>query len=127
MLESKSSIKERAFVPDSIQPEKFTDPVVLDLIEKITVEVDPTLSHYQAVSEIVTKDSRSFQKRIDVTHGLGKERLSDEELEEKFRQMASKHMNDGHIRKLLDTCWRLEDLDDAGKLAKLMVFPGLKS
>ena len=29
------AIKERAFGPESIEPEKFTDPVVLDLIEKI--------------------------------------------------------------------------------------------
>ncbi|MBI4190395.1 MAG: MmgE/PrpD family protein [Betaproteobacteria bacterium] len=120
-------IKERAFGPDSIKPEKFTDPVVLDLIEKITVEADPSLSRYQGVSEIITKDGRCFQKRIDVLHGHGGDPLTDKELEEKFSGMASKYMGKEQINKIFDTCWNAEKLEDLGKLTKLMVFPGLNS
>lgn len=117
------AIKERAFGPDSIKPEKFTDPVVLDLIERITVEADPTLKKYQGISEITTKDGRFFQKCIDVPHGLEDDPLTDKELEAKFSEMASKHMSSEQIRKIFDTCWNLEKLDDLGKLTKLMVFP----
>ena len=117
-------IKERAFGADSIKPEKFTDPVVLDLIEKITVEADPSLGRIQGASEIVTKDGRRFRKRIDVPHGLGDVSLTDKELEEKFSEMASKHMRNEHIRKIFDACWNVEKLDDLGKLTKLMIFPG---
>ena len=118
------AIKERAFGVDSIMPEKFTDPVVLDLIEKITVEADPGVGLYQGASEIITKDGRRFQKRVDQLHGLGDDPLTDQELEEKFSEMASKHMGKGQIKNLFETCWNLENLDDLGSLTKLMVFPG---
>ena len=115
--------KERAFGPDSIKPEKFTDPVILDLIEKITVEADPALTRYQATSEIVTKDGRRFKNRVDVPHGIGDDALTDKELEDKFSEMASKHMRSEQIKMIFEACWNLEKLDDAGRLAKLMIFP----
>ena len=60
------AIKERAFGPESIKPEKFTDPVVLDLIEKIAVEADSSMpTHgYQGISEITTKDGRRFRSAL---------------------------------------------------------------
>ena len=116
-------IKERALNSDSIKPENFTDPVVLDLIERITVETDPGMVNYQGASEILTKDGRRFQKRIDALHGRGDDPLTDKELEEKFGQMASKYMDQAQIRKLIETCWNVEKLADLGKLTRLMVFP----
>ena len=118
------AIKERAFGADSIKPEKFTDPVVLNLIEKITVDADPSLSRFAGASEIVTRDGRSFQKRIDVPHGFENDPLTDKELEQKFSEMASKYMDDEQLKKIIDTCWNVEKLDDLGKLTGLMVFPG---
>jgi 2-methylcitrate dehydratase len=119
------AIKERHFGPNSFEPEKFTDPVVLELIEKMTVEHDPTMPErgYQGAAEIVTKDGRRFEKRIEVPHGLGDDPLTDEELEEKFREMASKYMGEDQIRRLFDTVWNVERLEDIGRLMGLMVFP----
>ncbi|MBI4189749.1 MAG: MmgE/PrpD family protein [Betaproteobacteria bacterium] len=117
------AIKERAFGPESINPEKFTDPVVLDLIEKITVVGDPSLGRFQGASEIVTKDGRCFHKRIDVAHGRAEGSLTDKELEEKFTEMASKHMRGEHIRRILDACWNVDKIEDVCKLTKLMIFP----
>jgi len=90
------AIKERAFGPDSIKPEKFTDPVVLDLIEKIAVEADPTMPAVsrEGKSEITTKDGRRFEKHVVTPHGYRDDPLSDSELEEKFREMAAKHMEE---------------------------------
>lgn len=118
------AIKERTFGPDSSKPEKFTDPVVLDLIEKITIEPDPALTPYQGKSEIVTKDGRCFQKFVDVPHGLGNDPFTDKELEDKFGEMASKYMSSKQIKKIFDACWNIEKLDDLSKLTKLMVFSG---
>jgi 2-methylcitrate dehydratase len=117
-------IKERAFGPESIQPEKFIDPVVLDLIEKITVEVDPNLPEhgFSGISEITTKDGRWFQKRVDTPHGMGDDPLTDGELEEKFREMAIKYMGKEQIQKIFDTIWNIESLEDISKLTRLMVF-----
>lgn len=120
------AIKERAFGPESFKPEKFTDPVVLELIEKITVEADPSMPirSAQGISEIITKDGRRFQKRVDIPHGFGPDDpLTDEELETKFREMAIKYMSEEQIKKIFDTIWNVESLDNMSKLIELMVFP----
>jgi 2-methylcitrate dehydratase len=118
------AIKDRAVGPDSIKPEKFTDPVVLDLIEKITVEADPSLSEdsEEGFSEITTKDGRKFQKHIVVPHGRGDDPLTDGELEDKFREMAARYMDEEQIQKIFDAVWNVERLDDMDKLMRLMVF-----
>lgn len=114
------AIKERCFGPESFSPEKFTDPVVLDLIERISVEADPTMPVHQGICEITTKDGRQFQKRVDPP-GLSDTPLTDGELEDKFKLMASRYMDAQKIQRLFDTVWNIEDLDDMSKLAKLMV------
>jgi 2-methylcitrate dehydratase len=116
------AIKDRAFGPSSIEPLKFTDPVVLDLIEKITVTGDPTFTHYQGASEIITRDGRRLHNRVDLPHGVGNDPLSDAELECKFRELASPYMSETQIAALIDTCWGAETLEDVGQLARLAVF-----
>ncbi len=78
-------IKERACGPDQFTPEKLDDPVVLDLIDRITVEPDPTLPKFVGISEIRTKDGRRFEKSTGAPHGIPEDPFSDQEIEEKFR------------------------------------------
>jgi 2-methylcitrate dehydratase len=117
------AIKERCVWEDAVNPKNFTDPVVLDLIEKMTVHNDPSLARYQGASEIITKDGRRFYKRIDDPPGVGTVPLSDVELEDKFRRMARRYMGKAQIDKLVGTLWNLEKLKSVGELTKLMVFP----
>jgi len=116
------AIKERTLGPDSYEPEKFNDPVVLDLIDRITVELDPDIPGVGGLSEITTKDGRHFEKRVDNPHGFGDDPLSDAELEDKFREMAIKCMEEKQIQMIFDTVWNLESLDDISKLTALMVW-----
>lgn len=118
------AIRERAFGAAAVRPEKFTDPVVLELIEKITVDEDPGLGTFQGASEVVTVDGRRFFKRVDVPHGFADDPLSDRELEEKFGVMAQAHMGDRQIARILDACWNVEKLQDLRPLAALMAVPG---
>ena len=115
-------IKERMLAPSSYVSEKFTDPVILNLIEKITVEHDPSMGlfGFQGSSEILTMDGRRFFKRVDVPHGTGDDPLTDEELEDKFTAMASKHMGARQIQEIFDLVWDLEHLQDVQKLTRLM-------
>jgi 2-methylcitrate dehydratase len=118
------AIKERSLYPDSFLPEKYTDPVVVELIEKITAEVDPSLPPFgcAGISEIITKDGRKFEKRVDIPHGFGDDPLSDDELEDKFTKMASKYMDQERIQKIIETVYGVDKLGDIGELTKLMVF-----
>lgn len=119
------AIKERAFGPDSFAEEKFTDPVILDLIERITVEADPTIPERSCAgkSEITTKDGRVLEEHVVTPHGLGDDPLSDKELEDKFSEMAAKRMKARQVRRILDTIWSAERVDDMGRLMDLIVFP----
>ncbi|MFC2067189.1 MmgE/PrpD family protein [Chloroflexota bacterium] len=117
------AIKERHFGAESFKSEKFTDPVVLDLIELMTVEADPTLPKFGGGSVITTRDSRRFEKRIETPHGFGDDPLTDKELEYKFREMAAKRMSQQQVEKIIDAVWNVEKLDNMSKLAALMVFP----
>jgi 2-methylcitrate dehydratase len=119
------AIKERAVGLNTIEVEKFTDPVVLDLIEKITVvgDNDPRGAHNEGTSEITTKDGRKFEKHVVWPHGYGESRMSDQDIEDKFRGMASKHMGERQIKQIIDAAWNAEKFADMGDLMKLMVFP----
>ncbi len=86
-----------------------------------------TEASYQGVSEITTKDGRRFKKCVDVPHGHGDDPLTDGELEDKFRGMATKYMDEKQIKEIFDTVWNAEKLDDMGKLMKLMIFPSSRS
>ena len=118
------AIKDRAVGPEQFTPDKFNNPVVLDLIERITVEPDPKMPPrcFQGICEILTKDGRQLRKHVDTPHGLGDDPLSDRELEDKFREMALKYIGEKQIRKIFDTIWNLEALDDMGKLGRMMMF-----
>ncbi|MFC1921534.1 MmgE/PrpD family protein [Chloroflexota bacterium] len=116
------AIKDRKLGPESYEPEKFNDPVVLDLIDRITVELDTSLYGEAGISEINTKDGRHFEKRVDNPHGFYDDPLSDKELEDKFREMAVKCMSEKQIQDIFDTIWNLERLDDIGDLMKMMIW-----
>lgn len=117
------AIRDREFGPDSVRPENFIDPVVLELIERITVRGDPDYPYWQGSSEIITKDGRRFERTIDKPHGFGDDPLSDDELEAKFRKLAIRHLPEDQVDRLVGTCWQLDRLDDLGQLMALTTFP----
>jgi len=129
------AIVDRAVGPASKDPKKFGDPVVVDLIEKMTVSGDSefrpkrhgldkiyyTYSGFEGKSEIVLKDGRRFQKSVATPHGFGDDPLTDKELEAKFIDVARKHMSDAKIQKVVKAVWGVDKLDDIGELMRLMV------
>jgi 2-methylcitrate dehydratase len=128
------AIKDRIVSPDQFRMEKFTDPGVLELMEKVTVEDDLSLPAKSpkdfgvraARVEIITTDGRRLQHDNLAPHGLGDDPLTDEELETKFTGMAARYMGEQQIRQVFDTVWNVEKLDDINKLMKLMVFESRK-
>jgi 2-methylcitrate dehydratase len=120
------AIKERHFGPDAFRPENYTDPVILNLIEKISVELDPSLAEHAAggTSIITTVDGRRFEKKIDVLHGVDDGPLTDKELEDKFRQLTYKHISGKKARDVFNVIWNLEKQKDMAKLMRLLVFKG---
>ncbi len=118
------AIKEHCYGPESFDEAKYNDPVILELIEKITVEADPTIPERGrgGSSEIILKDGTRYFKRIDEPHGFGNDPLTDEELEEKFRSLARKYMTEEKIDKIMDIVWSIEKIENTGVLAEMISF-----
>lgn len=118
------AIKERQFGPAAFAPEKFTDPVVLDLIEKITIEYDPSFPEhgYSGGSKIMTKDGRKFTKRVDHIHGFEEDPMTDKDLEDKFRGLAAPYISEQNMQRIFKTVWNLEKTNVLSDLMKLIVY-----
>jgi hypothetical protein len=48
--------------------------------------------------------------------------VTDADLEEKFRSMAGKFMDESQMSHIIDSIYNLEKLEDIGGLVKLLVF-----
>lgn len=119
------AIKERNVGPEQLTPDKFEDPELIDLIEKIRIEEDSSLvgtSSRGAIVEIRTKAGNCYSERIDVPPGHTSIPFSDAEIEEKFRKAAKPYMDDNQINVVIKSVWGLEKLDSIEELTKLMMW-----
>ena len=95
---------------DGFTTEKIADPHAIELIEKMEVRADPALEEMKAHDpvaspfkvEIVTLDGGKYDSLVDHARGYGRNRLSDQELKDKFRFLASKVLSEAKIEKIID-------------------------
>jgi 2-methylcitrate dehydratase len=120
------AIVDRTVGPEQYQPWKYKDPNVLQLIDRITLEIDPEMDKLprSGMSEITTKDGKRYTSRIDYPKGDPKNSMSDRELEDKFKSMASKFMSVKQMQKVIETIYQLEGLDNVGNLMTHLIFEG---
>ena len=118
------AIIDREIGPDQFTPEKYSDPRVRELIDKVTLKGDPSLDRARpaGISEIITKNGQKYSLRVDYPRGHARNPMTDEEVVDKFKSMASRHMEEEHMDRLINTVFELDKLDDVGKLAELMTF-----
>ena len=119
------AIIERDFGPESFAPEKFTDPKVLALIDRIDYEANPDWPGFSDAggSIIRLKDGTVYEKYLEVPHGHHSDPMSDEELQTKFRRMATMHFSEEQTDRLINTIWSIEETESVAELMKLLVFP----
>jgi len=118
------AVIERNFGPRSFKDEKFTDPKILDLIDKIEVKIRsdwPYFSNFGG-SEILLNDGTVYEYSMDNPHGHHTDPLSDMELEEKFLDMALDYMDKDQADKIVETIWKLDRLKDVKELTELLTF-----
>ena len=118
------AIIDRQIGPEQFTPEKFQDPIVRELIDKVVLKGDPHLDKVRpaGISEIITKQGKRFQCRVDYPRGHARNPMTDEEIIEKFKGMASRYMKGKQIDQIVDVVFALDKLEDVGVLNRLMVF-----
>ena len=118
------AIMDRRIGPDQYSEKKFKDPRVHELIEKVSIEADPSLDRtgQGGISEIRVKQGGTFKKRVEYPKGHLMNRMTDQDLEEKFHGMAEKFMTERRIKEVIATIYELEKLNDIGKLMSKVIF-----
>ena len=118
------AIVDRKVGPDQFTPQKLQDPRIREIINKISMEADPSLDHFgkAGITEIKTKQGVTYKRRVEYPKGDPRNPMTDQELEDKFRSMAEKFMTEKQIKKLIATVYEMEKLDDINKLMKAAVF-----
>lgn len=118
------AIIDREIGPSQFTPEKYNDPKVRELIDKVVLQGDPELDKFRpaGISEIITKQGKKYSLRVDYPRGHARNPMTDEEVVEKFKGMASRYMSEDHAVQVIDTVFALDKLDDIGKLNRLMAF-----
>ena len=118
------AILDRQIGPAQFTPEKYSDPRVLGLIDKVELVGDPSLDRYRpaGISEITLKNGRTLKARVDHPRGHARNPMTDAEIVEKFESMAAPYMAGERRKKIIDTIFALEQIEDIGELNRLLVF-----
>ncbi len=100
---------------NAFQPERLGDPEVRALMQKIELVADPELSkgfprQRAARIEIETHDGRKFSHFQPTRKGDPEMPLSDEELNDKYLELATPVLGEAAARALLKDLWQLERL-----------------
>jgi 2-methylcitrate dehydratase len=67
-----------------------------------------------------TASGNEYVKQVDCPLGHPRNPLSDREIEEKFRSLAAGLFARARAGQVIDMVWRLESLEDVGKLMPLL-------
>lgn len=100
----------------SFEPSRFRDPAVLRLLDRTKVLHNPELDAgypkgIPNLLRIKLKDGRTVEKRVDFPPGHAGNPLSDEEIEKKFRRLATDAVSGRVADQIIDACWRLDKLE----------------
>ena len=101
----------------AFDPARLKDPNVRALLAKIAVETDPELSkrypnQRAAHVEIELNDGRVLKHFQPTRKGDPEMPLTDDELNDKYRELAAPVLGDALAGQLLDTLWSLEKQPD---------------
>lgn len=107
-------------------PTAFTDEVVnmadiVDLRDRVRATADPRCHEASVTIDVTFKDGTALTKHIERTIGSRERPLTNEQLETKFMNQAMLVIGEAPSRTLLDLAWTIEDLDQAGAVARASV------
>jgi 2-methylcitrate dehydratase len=109
----------------TFDPERFGDPALLDLVQRVEVRRHKELSglYPHTIGNIVTVRLRGGQtlvRRVDHACGNVHNPMSDQQVEAKFHHQADPVLGRKRADALLAWCWGLERAADLDAFADLM-------
>ncbi|HTT05523.1 MAG TPA: MmgE/PrpD family protein [Steroidobacteraceae bacterium] len=93
------------------------DPRVIALRDRVSVQTDPAVSTEQCTLTIALADGRRLSRHIEHAIGSLERPMSDAQLEGKFRDLGRDVLPEAQQTRLLQLCWQVGELSDAGAIA----------
>ncbi len=97
---------------------RVNDPRVIAFRDKITLSSDGAIGKEQARVRIMLIGSEILERFVEHARGSLKRPLSDADLEAKFRSLAATELAPPAVEHLIEQCWSLAKLPDAGAIAR---------
>lgn len=118
------AIMDREVSPRQYSRERYTDPAVESLMSRVTLEVAPEFDKQPMAGETVirTRSGKTLTHRVLHPKGTRENRMSDEDINAKFADMAKVHMKEAQIERLLEQLWGADRLEDMSVLAPHLAF-----
>jgi len=121
------AIRDGKVIPAQVTHDSIRDTKILALAAKIKVNLDPEMDKIKRTStlrpaavEIVTKDGKKYEERLDCPKGNYPQRpFPQDELEEKYRMLASTLFQEKQIKETISSINRLEKIKDISSLMEL--------
>ncbi len=94
------------------------DPAIVSLRGRVHAMADGTVAPDSVSVAVKLRDGRTVGKLIQYAIGSRERPMSDAELSAKFALQAEDILPAERVRHLIELCWHLEDLVDAGEVAR---------
>ncbi|MGH7824870.1 MAG: MmgE/PrpD family protein [Candidatus Binatia bacterium] len=127
-----AAFQDGAVTPATFAPSRIQDPALRPLIKKLTVAEDPEFTRrYPAESctriEVTTTDGRRVAAETSYPKGHYRNPLTDGEVEEKFRGLASGALGAEGCDRVLAEVWDLENAATLDRLFESLVISRQRS
>jgi len=114
---------------EQFSAERIADPLLLSIAQKMRLEVDAELDDlYPAVYggrvTIVTRQGKTFSRRVDYSKGMPENPMSADDITGKFMSLATTVAGGQAAREILDLALRLFDGGDVAALNQRLAWAG---
>ena len=105
--------------PAQYTDERVLDPFIVELRDKIKATVDPKMPEDAAEVTVTLKDGRSITEHVDHATGAPENPMSDDKLEDKFRNLVGRVLPKSQADALLARLWDIDKVDNVGEIMEL--------
>jgi 2-methylcitrate dehydratase PrpD len=97
------------------------DPLVKQVRERVTAISDSSITEDQAHIEVELQDGRKLVRFVEQSLGNVHRPLTDKQLEEKLRDQCIPALTGAQVDRLIELCWKIDQLDDVSEVVKATV------
>ena len=98
--------------------EAVADPVLSRLRDLVTVAADESVTEDQVDIKVTLNDGTTHALFVEQSLGNVHRPLSNSQLDDKFRDQGVLALPDSQVAQLIEDCWRIDELEDAGEIAR---------